>query len=123
MKKLAIALFLAALTVTAQSNKTDKKQPARFSGKDALAYTVMATEYGPRPSGSPALDKTRKFIEASLTSWKLTPEIDQFVAGTPVGKIPMYNYIVKIPATSPAAVDHVVMVAGHYDTKRFKDIK
>jgi Zn-dependent M28 family amino/carboxypeptidase len=128
MKKLAIAMLLAALTAGAQASQPPKKAAAdkpatKFSGKDALAYTVMATEYGPRPSGSPALDKTRQFIEASLASWKLKPEIDQFVASTPVGKVPMYNYIVKIPATDPAAVDHVVMVAGHYDTKRFKDIK
>ena len=140
MKKLAIAVLLAALAASAiqaksasrfasaQTSKPPKKAAAdkpatRFSGKDALAYTVTATQFGPRPSGSPELDRTRKFMEASLASWKLKPEIDQFVASTPVGKIPMYNYIVKIPATNPAAVDHVVIVAGHYDTKRFKNIK
>ena len=128
MKKLAIAVLLAALTVCAQTSKPPKKAAAdkpatRFSGKDALAYTVTATQFGPRPSGSPELGRTRQFMEASLASWKLKPEIDQFVANTPVGKIPMYNYIVKIPATNPAAVGHVVIVAGHYDTKRFKDIK
>jgi glutaminyl-peptide cyclotransferase len=130
MKKLTIAILLAALFGSAQtgSEPNAKKQapPANashFSGKDALAYTVTATQFGPRPSGSPELDRTRKFMEASLASWKLKPEVDQFTANTPVGKIPMYNYIVKIPATNPAAVDRVVIVAGHYDTKRFKDIK
>jgi glutaminyl-peptide cyclotransferase len=125
-KKLVLALLAAALAASAQ---TDAKKPAvapgatHFSGKDALVYTKTATEFGPRPSGSPALDRTRQFMEASLAAWKLKPEIDQFTETTPIGKIPMYNYIVKIPATNHAAADHIVIVAGHYDTKRFKDIK
>jgi len=139
MKKLAVGLLLAALAGLVQTSSaqdgsaqnSDVKKPKksaetatanRFSGKDALIYTKTATEFGPRPSGSPALDRTRQFMEASLASWKLKPEVDQFVANTPVGKIPMYNYIVKIPAAN-AAADRVVIVAGHYDTKRFKDIK
>src|ERR1022692_4905734 len=112
MRKLAIAvLLLAAFTLNAQA--------VRFSGKDAFKYTQTLTEFGPRPSGSPELDKARKFIEASLASWKLKPEIDSFIELTPIGKLPMYNYIVKLPGTS----DRVIIIAGHYDTKRFREFK
>ncbi len=115
MRALAIVVFAASLAA-AQTAPT-------FSGRDALAYTKTAVDFGPRPSGSPALDQTRKFIETKLESWKLKPEVDQFTASTPIGPIKMYNYIVKIPASNASAVDRVVIVAGHYDTKRFKDIK
>ena len=110
MKKLAIVL-VATLALGAQS--------AKFSGKDALKYTQALTEFGPRPSGSPELDRARKFIESALASWKLKPEIDSFLEPTPAGKLPMYNYIVKFPGAS----DRVIVVAGHYDTKRFKEFR
>src|ERR1022692_3607796 len=97
MRKLAIAvLLLAAFTLNAQA--------VRFSGKDAFKYTQTLPEFGPRPSGSPELDKARKFIEASLASWKLKPEIDSFIELTPIGKLPMYNYIVKLPGTSDRVI-------------------
>jgi glutaminyl-peptide cyclotransferase len=111
MRKFGISLILATLALSAQ--------PTKFVGKDALRYTQALTEFGPRPSGSPELDKARKFIEASLAAWKLKPEIDSFTEPTPVGKLPMYNYIVKFPGTS----DKVIVIAGHYDTKRFKEFK
>ena len=116
MKKLALSLLLAALALCGQ---TAGVQPTKFSGKDAFKYTEALTQFGPRPSGSPELDRARKFIEASLTSWKLKPEIDSFVEPTPVGKLPMYNYIVKFPGAN----DRVIIIAGHYDTKRFKEFK
>jgi Zn-dependent M28 family amino/carboxypeptidase len=111
MKKLVLSLLLATLALSGQS--------AKFSGKDALKYTEALTQFGPRPSGTPELDHARKFIEASLASWKLKPEIDSFLEPTPVGKLPMYNYIVKFPGKG----DKVIMIAGHYDTKRFKEFK
>src|SRR5258708_39863333 len=102
MKRLAIVLLAAVLSLTAQS-------AAKFSGKNAFAYTKTLVEFGPRPSGNPELDRARKFIEATLASWKLKPEFDSFTANTPIGKIPMYNYIVKFPADD----DRIDIVAGH----------
>ena len=37
------------------------------------------------------------------------------MADTPVGQVPMTNLIAKVPGARP----EVLMVAGHYDTKRF----
>jgi glutaminyl-peptide cyclotransferase len=108
----AVALLAAALILTAQS-------APKFSGKDAFTHTKALVEFGPRPSGSPELDRARKYIESTLASWKLKPEVDSFTEPTPIGKIAMYNYIVKFPGNG----DRIVIVAGHYDTKRFKDIK
>ena len=41
-------------------------------------------------------------------------EEDAFTASTPLGNVPMVNLIAKFPGTRR----QVVMVAGHYDTKR-----
>jgi Zn-dependent M28 family amino/carboxypeptidase len=46
-------------------------------------------------------------------------EEDSFVAGTPIGPIPMTNLIAKFPGTGRGTV----IVAGHYDTKRFDDFR
>jgi glutaminyl-peptide cyclotransferase len=42
-------------------------------------------------------------------------EEDAFVASTPLGNLSMTNLIAKLPGARP----QVVVVAGHYDTKRF----
>jgi len=112
MRRLAVAILAAALSLAGQA-------APKFSGKDALSYTKTMVEFGPRPSGTPELDRTRKYIESTLASWKLKPEVDAFTESTPIGKIAMYNYVVKFPGNS----DRIIIVAGHYDTKRFKDIK
>ncbi len=118
MRRPAILLALAGLSL-AHAPVLSAQAPAKFLGKNALNHTAAMVAFGPRPSGSPELDKTRKYIESQLESWKLKPEVDSFTEPTPIGKIAMYNYIVKFPGAS----EKVVLVAGHYDTKRFKDFK
>jgi glutaminyl-peptide cyclotransferase len=71
--------------------------------------------FGPRPAGSAELAKTRAWIVSELKQTGLQVEEDKFTASTPVGNLDMANVIVKIPGASP----EIVMVAGHYDTKRF----
>jgi glutaminyl-peptide cyclotransferase len=71
--------------------------------------------FGPRPAGSPELAKTRGWIVSELKQTGLQVEEDKFTASTPVGNLDMGNVIVRIPGSSP----EIVMVAGHYDTKRF----
>ena len=46
-------------------------------------------------------------------------EEDSFTASTPIGAIPMTNIVAKFPGTQTK----VVMVTGHYDTKRFDAFK
>jgi Zn-dependent M28 family amino/carboxypeptidase len=46
-------------------------------------------------------------------------EEDSFVASTPIGPIPMTNLIAKFPGSRR----ETVIVAGHYDTKRFDDFR
>jgi Zn-dependent M28 family amino/carboxypeptidase len=70
--------------------------------------------FGPRPAGSPALAEARRWIVAQLKRVGAQVEEDAFIAETPRGNVPMTNLIAKFPGQR----SQVVMVSGHYDTKR-----
>ncbi|MGH9397345.1 MAG: M28 family peptidase [Terriglobia bacterium] len=93
--------------------------PAPFSGQRAFDDIRHLVAFGPRPVGSPALDASRRWIIHELTQSGCRVDQDPFTASTPAGNIGMDNLIVKIPGTSPS----VIMLAGHYDTKPFKDFR
>ena len=71
--------------------------------------------FGARPSGSENLARTRDYIVSELRAAGLDPKLDQFVARTPVGDIEMAN----VRAERPGSEAGSILVAGHYDTKRF----
>ncbi len=86
-----------------------------FNGGRAFEDLKRLVAFGPRPSGSKALDEAREWMVRQLQDAGWQVERDSFVATTPRGDIPMTNLIAKLPGTR----SQVVMVAGHYDTKRF----
>jgi Zn-dependent M28 family amino/carboxypeptidase len=88
-----------------------------FNGGRAFEDLRRLVALGPRPSGSRALEKARQEILRQLRQAGVAPEEDRFVASTPAGSVPMVNVIAKLPG----ARRQVVIVAGHYETKRFDD--
>ncbi|PYV00216.1 MAG: peptidase M28 [Acidobacteria bacterium] len=86
-----------------------------FHGSRAFDDLKRLVEFGPRPPGSKALAESRRWITDQLKQSGCEIEEDSFVADTPVGQVPMTNLIAKVPGARP----EVLMVAGHYDTKRF----
>jgi glutaminyl-peptide cyclotransferase len=90
-------------------------EPARYNGGRAFEDLKRLVALGPRPSGSRALEKARQQILRELKLAGVTAEEDRFVASTPAGSVPMVNVIGKIPG----ARRQVVIIAGHYETKRF----
>jgi glutaminyl-peptide cyclotransferase len=86
-----------------------------FNGARAFADLKHDVAFGPRTAGSEALAKSRQWIVSQLQATGLKPEEDKFTASTPLGSIEMANVVVKIPGAS----SDVVIVCGHYDTKRF----
>jgi Zn-dependent M28 family amino/carboxypeptidase len=88
-----------------------------FDGERAFAHVKTQVEFGPRPSGSAAIEKTREYIVRELKSYGLTTTLDQFTPVTPRGKTKMANIIAELPGESR----EVVMIASHYDTKYFKE--
>lgn len=95
-------------------------QPASgFSGQRAFDDIRTLVSFGPRPPGSVALARSRRWIVHTLDSYGCRVTQDPFTAHTPDGPIQMDNLIVKIPGDSPS----VIMLAGHYDTKLFHNFR
>lgn len=99
-----------------------------FSGQRAYEHVKKLVEFGPRPSGSKALALARKYIVGQLDghdrsrlhtsgSKEATLNEDEWVADTPAGKVRMVNVVYELPGET----DETIIIAGHYDTKRYKD--
>jgi glutaminyl-peptide cyclotransferase len=90
--------------------------PDKTGGFDGQrAYTLLAKQvgFGPRPSGSAAIGKLQDFLQSELKGYGCAVDTDSFSADTPVGRLPMKNFLVKIPGERPG----VVLLGTHYDTK------
>ncbi len=74
---------------------------------------------GPRPAGSPAIEQSRKYIKDQLAASGVTVAEQAWDDQTPVGPVHMVNLIATIPGASK---DRLV-IAGHYDTKRFREFR
>ena len=85
-----------------------------FSGKTALKHAVALAGIGPRYPGSPGHEKAAQYILSEIDRLGVKPEVDSFAAQTPLGPIGMKNILVKFPGKT----DRVVLVGGHWDTKR-----
>ena len=90
------------------------EQTGGFDGQRAFAHVVKQVGFGPRPSGSAAIEQLQEYIQSELTSYGCKVDVDSFSTDTPVGRLPMKNIVAKIPGEKPG----IIMLATHYDTKR-----
>ena len=106
MRSLLIALLCScALTSGAQ----------KLSGPRAYTFAKQfVTTSGPRWIGSPGHQKAEDFLRTFFAPEKKkgTFEEDSFSMNTPVGLLPMRNFIVRYPGKK----DGLVVVATHYET-------
>ncbi|MBS1788435.1 MAG: M28 family peptidase [Acidobacteria bacterium] len=105
-------------TPTAKS-EPDKPKTTSFDAERAFNNVKTQVEFGPRPAGSPAIEKTREFLVKELKSYGLTPTLDEFTDTTPHGKTKFKNVIAELPGDSP----NTIIISSHYDTKEFKEFK
>lgn len=96
-----------------------------FSGEKAFEHVRKQVEVGPRPSGSPELEKARAHITDAVTKLGWHVERQEFTDETPRGPIRFVNLIARfkgsaagVPTTTQQAI-----VCSHYDTKRFSTIQ
>jgi hypothetical protein len=94
-------LLLAPLAAPAQPH---------FNGAKALDYARQFVAIGPRWPNSPGHLKAEAFLRAQLQHDQL--EEDVFTASTPIGPVPMRNFIVRFPGKK----DGVIVLATHYET-------
>ena len=88
-----------------------------FSGQKAFDHVARLVGFGPRPSGSPELEASRKYIEDQLRGFGWTVERQTFTDPTPHGPITFSNLIARPANVGPA--DARAIVCTHYDTKFF----
>jgi Zn-dependent M28 family amino/carboxypeptidase len=94
-------------------------QPAApaFDGANAYEHVRQVVAIGPRPAGSPGAAATRAYITKQLTALGIKTEEQAFEASTPIGKVKMVN----LRATIPGSGSTRIIIAGHYDTKIFRE--
>jgi glutaminyl-peptide cyclotransferase len=109
----------AVLLVAVAGPRLLAQAAAQFSGVRAFDDLRDIVAFGPRPPGSEALAECRQWMVRQLLQDGCQVDQNTFVASTPDGDIKMTNIIAKIPGASP----DVIMIAGHYDTKRFQDFR
>src|SRR6266576_4653057 len=90
-----------------------------FDADRAFDYVKKQVEFGPRPPGSPELEKTRAYIVDQLRSFGLNVSTDEFHPTTPMGDKKMANIVAELPGPSA----DVIIIGSHYDTKLFKEFK
>ena len=92
-----------------------------FSGEKALAHVQRLVDFGPRPPGSGAIEKSGDYIDNQLrlAGWQVTRQA--FTDDTPRGKVRFVNLIARFPAQAKTAP--TFLLCSHYDTKTFDTIR
>lgn len=90
-----------------------------FNGERAMEHVKKQLAIGPRVAGSPESARTRDYIVSALKGFGLTVRTDEFKVLTPLGSKTMVNITAEIPGET----NDVLMVASHYDSKFFKDMR
>src|SRR3954469_5662534 len=105
---LALALGLQTLTPV-----------PKFDAGRAWEHLRQLVAIGPRPSGSPAIEQTRKYIKEQLAANGLTAVEQAWDDQTPIDKVHMVNLVVTIPG----ARKERIVIAGHSDTKLYRQFR
>jgi glutaminyl-peptide cyclotransferase len=105
-------LMIFILNACAQAPQVSSNMAA-LSSENAMKHVRAQVAFGPRPPGSPALEKCRGYIRQQLVGFGYQVEDDAFITQTPYGPITMHNLI----ARKGKGERGVIALASHYDTK------
>jgi hypothetical protein len=117
---LALILLVACDRAHTQSRADQKKIWEDFSGEKALAHVQAMVDFGPRPPGTDAIEKTRSYLvqQLEIAGWKV--ERQSFSEETPRGKKQFVNLIATFGGKGSAAS---FLICSHYDTKTFDNAR
>jgi hypothetical protein len=115
-------LILALIVCANAEGAADTKIWEEFSGDKAFAHVQRLVNFGPRPAGSEALEKSRVYVEDQLqrSGWRVTRQA--FSDDTPRGKIQFVNLIAQFSGEGNAASPSFLL-CSHYDTKMFDTVR
>jgi hypothetical protein len=123
--RIAIAFAAAVLPFFFATSVTKSGPPKiweEFSGEKAFAHVQRLVDFGPRPAGSTAIEKSRDYIEDQLRrfGWQVTRQT--FSDDTPRGKIHFVNLLAQFSGQGTARAS-LLLLCSHYDTKMFDTIR
>jgi glutaminyl-peptide cyclotransferase len=98
-----VVLSLIPLAVSAQPH---------FDGARAYNYAREFAAIGPRWPTGPGHDKAEDFLRSHFTQNHDQFEQDTFTADTPIGPVPLCNFIVRFPGNKPG----IIVLGTHYET-------
>jgi Peptidase family M28 len=118
-KAFVIFVFVVSVVLAGVARCSAETGTSKFDSSRAYEDMRQMVSIGPRPSGSPAIAKTRDYIKKGLTAAGLTPEELPFDAPTPLGVVHMVNIRATLPGQ--AKDRGRLVIGGHYDTKLVRE--
>ncbi len=113
----SVSLLLALLCGPVLAAQT--KSATAFDSTKAFEHLRQQVAIGPRPSGSAGNVKNRDYIKAQMAALGIKTVEQAFDGATPLGPVKMVNLIATIPGQR---ADRIVL-ASHFDTKLFRDVR
>jgi glutaminyl-peptide cyclotransferase len=83
-----------------------------FDGARAYEYAREFAAIGPRWPTGPGHVKAEEYLRRHFQEQHDALEEDTFTADTPIGAVPMRNFIVRFPGTKPG----IIVLGTHYET-------
>ena len=90
-----------------------------FDSNKAWEHLRKQVSIGPRPSGTPAIVETRRYIIEQLKAAGIESREQMFIGMTPLGEVSMVNVI----ATIPGKRSERIVLASHFDTKLYREFR
>ena len=112
-----LALVLLLMVGLVPLDAQERRAVPTFDGAAALRHVERLVAIGPRVAGSPGGVKARQYIVDTLRAAGITVRVEPFDADTPHGRLPMANIVAIVSGRRP----DVILIAGHYDTKWFRE--
>ena len=103
----------------APTNQAQVAPKVTFDSTKAWEHLRKQVSIGPRPSGTPAIVETRKYISGQLKASGIESTEQPFIGMTPLGEVSMANVIATIPGKR---ADRLVL-ASHFDTKLYREFR
>ena len=122
-------IAVALLTACASAGSPQAPAEPKFDGQRAFQDLRAMVEIGPRPAGSPAIEKTRDYIRKELAAAGLKVDEQAFDARTPTGTVHMVNLRATLPGPGESRGPSTglgtgrIVIGGHYDTKLVKEFR
>lgn len=93
--------------------------PAKYDSDRAMRYLVQLCELGPRPSGSPGMERQQQLLQRTFSSQGATVTMQTFEIRHPENgsTVPMANLIATWHPDRPKRF----LLCAHYDTRPFPD--